>query len=295
MRLMSLKGTATAVIVICLSLLLYLSIADGGTESEQRLVNSLEKRFPVVRAPLSVRKPSGQPTIHLLSAIRKKLPFEVFLDRFNQPLLFQQTSGAVTVKSFGFDPAGIGLRSEAATQQATVVDDQGDENVIIRLDSHGPQRDRIILAMIPPGATLEDTWQDVVDRTKSPNPKHNRSYLSGHETLQIPVLNLSVRRRYSELEIGINVSTSPFDWRIERAVQDIQFRLDETGADFMSVSELVVIGEFGDEPKPYNPDRVRRFVFDRPFLVALQEPAAPHPYFIAWIADAELMEEFAER
>jgi len=67
----------------------------------------------------------------------------------------------------------------------------------------------------------------------------------------------------------------------------MQLRLDETGADFFAEAELRV-GSFGGEL--YDPERPRRLIVNRPFLIAFTEPDASEPYFIGWIANEEVME-----
>ncbi|MEZ6040199.1 MAG: hypothetical protein R3C20_06820 [Planctomycetaceae bacterium] len=73
---------------------------------------------------------------------------------------------------------------------------------------------------------------------------------------------------------------------------DVRLRLDETGAEYMSAGEAGVIGEFGVPDDFYKADRVRRFIFDRPFFIAMKEPDATDPWFVAWIANTALMEDF---
>jgi hypothetical protein len=75
------------------------------------------------------------------------------------------------------------------------------------------------------------------------------------------------------------------------ARQYIRLRIDETGGALISAAEFQVLGSFGDEkPKPPPPRAPRNIVFDKPFLMFLQEPGAEEPYFVAWMANTELME-----
>jgi hypothetical protein len=41
----------------------------------------------------------------------------------------------------------------------------------------------------------------------------------------------------------------------------------------------------GDEPPP----EPRRFVFDRPFLIYLQQRQAKQPYFVMWVENPEVL------
>ena len=75
--------------------------------------------------------------------------------------------------------------------------------------------------------------------------------------------------------------------------QDIRLRLDETGADFASVAKIVIC-EFGEAEPVYDPNRIRNLVFDKPFFIAFIEPNAEEPYFMAWIGNADLMEQSSQ-
>jgi hypothetical protein len=127
----------------------------------------------------------------------------------------------------------------------------------------------------------------VQERIRQPHPSHNRRKCQTGEPLAIPVLTLNVRRNYGEI-LGRHILNPELTglW-IDRAAEVIRFRLDETGAHLEAEAEIV--GENGhSEPVPV--PGPRRFVFDRPFLLLLQERDASTPYFAAWIANTELME-----
>lgn len=115
--------------------------------------------------------------------------------------------------------------------------------------------------------------------------------MESHETIRIPALDLSVSQRFPLFQVPVQVGEQIV--LIDVVYQDIRLRLDETGADFASVAEIV-IGEFGETEPEYNPERTRKLVFDEPFFVALIEPNAHEPYFMGWIGNAELMEPSAE-
>ena len=66
--------------------------------------------------------------------------------------------------------------------------------------------------------------------------------------------------------------------KLELAFVDIRLRLDETGAEFLSAAEVGVIGEFGDdEIVEYKPQRVRRFILNKPFFISMKEIKGKQP------------------
>ena len=127
------------------------------------------------------------------------------------------------------------------------------------------------------------------------NPRHSRPSLGGSETLQIPILDFSLKTHFSELE-GQSIAGFGDAATVELAYLDIRLRLDETGAEFVSFAEVGVVGDFGgdDEVVEYKPQRIRRLILNKPFFIAMQEKTGKQPWFMGWIANGELMESFVE-
>lgn len=259
---------------------------NGSPGEDRDLLRRLDQKFPQVDLDLEPFSESAGWMLRLFSLVRKHLSFETVFDRFQRPLQFNETVSGVN--SFGCDPNSSSGDGNVFVEQLTILDDQGDDDFIVQLSSVGNEQDQIILAKISAESTLAETWGVVEERIANPNPAHHRQVLQQNETLQIPILDFSIRRHFQELEMPIHGFRDPA--RIAFAVQEIRLRLDETGADFMSAGEVGVIGEFGGES--FNPDRIRKLIFDKPFLIALKEPTADYPYFLGWIANTELMEKF---
>jgi hypothetical protein len=68
------------------------------------------------------------------------------------------------------------------------------------------------------------------------------------------------------------------DLYLDTAIQTIQFRLDRSGADLASESKVFV--------KP----SASLFHVNRPFLVYMMKRGDKHPFFVAWVENAELLE-----
>lgn len=279
------------------------SVLSGATNGQPDQDANLETRiratFPDADyslQPLPMR--DGQWALRLLAMIRKQMPFETPFSRFRKPLSFAAESGVKSVQSFGQEQSENAVSQTLSNDttfisQLVICDDAGDDSCVIKLDTSGSDSDEVILAMTEPKETLEQTWNSVQERMNNPNPRHERSALDSSETVQIPILNFSVRHHFSELE-GLPVEGFGDPAYIALASLDVRLRLDETGAEFLSAGEAGVIGEFGDVDEPYKADRVRRFIFNRPFFIAMKEPNASEPWFIAWIANTALMEDFGK-
>jgi hypothetical protein len=273
-----------------------ISVSNVSDQDDAELRQSINDSFPDVKPPLQeINLQPGQWGIRITAMVRKTMPFETAFDRFTTPLEFSDLQESKRVNSFGQDPESVVDGRTFEEGQVRILDDYGDDNFIVQLTTKGPQRDKIILALIPPEATLEATWQTVRDRIQRPNPRHSRPQLGGMETLQIPILDFSLKTNFSELE-GQSIAGFGEGAHIEVAYLDIRLRLDETGAEFISFAEVGVVGEFGDdEVVKYDPQRVRRLIFNKPFFIAMQESTGRDPWFMGWIANDELMEAYVEK
>ena len=265
-------------------------VARGGLMRDgilNEILAEMAQKFPNAERELLASRPSDDAVV-MYAYLLKVLPFREEFDRLGKPIAFQ-TGGSdeQTVAAFGLPDVPIaGLREHAVREQVTILDYVNNDDFILRIDA-GNTQDGIILAKVAPGPTLADTLDDVQRRIEWPHPAHKHRECETGEPLAVPVLTLNVRSDYGEI-LGRHILNAELTglW-IERAAEVIRFRLDETGAHLEAEAEIV--GENGhSEPVPV--PRPRRFIFDRPFLVLLEERDAPAPYFAAWIANTELME-----
>jgi hypothetical protein len=106
------------------------------------------------------------------------------------------------------------------------------------------------------------------------------------EPLVVPQVALFVERNYGELT-GVPVENLEGGLPLQAARQYPRFQLDESGAalEAEAIAQFVGIDDAPDRP----PDRPRKFVFDRPFLMALRQPNAQVPYFVLWVGNTELL------
>lgn len=272
-----------------------ISVSRVSDTDDAHLLASLKKKFPGIDPPLQeISLQEGQWGIRLYALVRKSMPFEIVFDWFATPLEFVTGQDTIRVNSFGQDPQSSTDGRTFAEDQITILDDRGDDNFIVQLQTTGPQKDKIILAAVPAESTLEATWQAVQERIQHPNPQHSRRWLGGNETLQIPILDFSLNTHFQELE-GQAIAGFDDEATIDVAYLDMRLRLDETGAEFVSFAEVGVIGEFGDdEVVEYKPERIRRLILNKPFFIAMQERTGKQPWFMGWIANGELMEASPE-
>jgi len=109
--------------------------------------------------------------------------------------------------------------------------------------------------------------------------------LHANDDLRIPVLEFdAVADFLPDLSSEFYFDGDIRPWMFYKAVQQVEFRLDESGAKVRATVEAGM--EPLGEPPPMTP---RAFHFNRPFFVFLWRDGADWPYFGAWIGDASGM------
>lgn len=187
----------------------------------------------------------------------KELPFEWSFKRLPE---WSLTFAGHAVEPFGIHQlVRMDEEEVKAASQVIICYDRGPDDFIVELKTRS-QTDRLILAKVQPSATLSETIRDVQQRMAIGPPQH----MQGGSHLVIPVVDFDVVRGYAELS------------RIGIAVQQIRFKLDETGAVLKSEAYTKKNGRPG-------------LIFDKPFLVMIQRTDARVPYFALWVANAELL------
>lgn len=209
--------------------------------------------------------------------LRKDLPFEHPFRPIRGGMSFAGATGSVP--GWGINPGEI-----AATEKA-----RGQVRLLSRSPSSEPDAfvleftpkgggDRLLLALVPGSPDLAAAWKGVEERVKAGKPRA----LKEDAILRVPRIRMDLQRRFEEI-LGAPLANEGFKgYRVAQAEQSILFRLDETGA--VLESEAVVgakLEETRERPDVFN--------FDRPFLVALVRKDAKEPYFLAWIANGELL------
>ena len=209
--------------------------------------------------------------------LRKSLPFERPFETIDGGLAFEGVQGRLP--AWGLN-AGDRIGADALRAQVRLLHrapaDAPDAFVLEFTPKGGA--DRILLARVPGSPTLAAAWTGVEERIRTGKARALR-----HEAvLKVPRIRASMLRRYGEIE-GASVTNAGFEKLfVAEALQTIDFRLDEAGAELESEAALLLKAAEARE----RPDV---FLFDRPFLVALIRRDAKEPYFLAWIGNGDLL------
>ncbi len=255
----------------------------------QRIQSLRDEKFP--ESSLSVPEIPDTPNGCVAYAyLFKLLSFALLFERHQEALAFHHSTQVSHVTSFGArgDNSLTGHRASELSAQVRVHSYASPDDFVISLypKEYG---DEIVLAKLPPGHTLEETIALVQDRiTNHAAGPEDGIWNANEEPLWVPLIQLNVHRRYSELEEK-PFKAPRFAGTIAWTSQDLRFRLDETGARIESQASLsaksaTVPLESRREP--------RRLLFDRPFLVLLRRLEAKSPYLAIWIGNADLLQPF---
>ncbi len=200
---------------------------------------------------------------------QRSLPFPEAFEPLKEPLLFYSATGTFKVACFGdrrFDESTV--QQTLRKEQITVIDFQNEDDFIVRLNT-AVDEDELILAKVPQEQSLESTVELVMKRVqRNPLQGTEQAEIQDGEALVVPMLTVNTLSWFSEAPPGF---------------QTIRFRLDEKGAVIDSFLGYLNLGT----------DVVlRQMVFDKPFLLYLKSKTADVPYFVLWVENLEVMEEF---
>ncbi len=256
-------------------------LVENGVAGKIR--EEMAHRFPnaTLHLPAHMERNWAIAYAYLETALR----FREAFDRLKEPLVFHSKRGPVKVACFGVrNLVELSDRDRALAKQVTVLAYAGDDGFVLRLNTIS-EDDEIILAKIKPEQTLGATLASVCERIKRRDglQEDSPTKLKREESLVVPIVDLNVQRKYTELE-GRPL-TNPKWSKIYLAIaeQGIRFRLDEDGARLESTALVVTQSLAGEKPAQY--------IFDKPFLLYLKRKSRDQPYLSMWIETPEVLKE----
>jgi hypothetical protein len=206
--------------------------------------------------------------------LQKSMQFEHPFERFDNAVSFWEGERRATVYGFGinrYSEAQYG----ALRGQVEIIDYHDSGDFVIRLRSTRPD-DEIVLANVTPENTLLETYRAVNARVERSTPDR----LANNDVLMIPLIDLAVHHSYDSL-LDLNLLNEGFEeYFVRDAIQDIRFRMDETGVAVKSEAKFAI-----EKKGPMH----RLLVFDDPYMLYLKTKDGDYPYFMIWVDNANLM------
>jgi len=134
---------------------------------------------------------------------------------------------------------------------------------------------QVVFARTTAGKTLGDTLAKIEAKTASYEAW--TSEFGNCDVVLVPEIAFRVLHHFRELE-GYTFANAALQGQdLDVALQEIQFRLDRSGAELMS------------EMKMYTRSSGSEFIGDGPFLIYLKKRGAAWPYFVIWVDNDELL------
>jgi hypothetical protein len=243
----------------------------GKDQIAKKFREDLRKRFDF-DYKLGPFSPFG---ICAFSFIKKKIDF--YSDLYSiesRNLIFNDKS---KVKFFGLNG---GWPNPKYNEKIRIHDYNNTDDFIVQIVAEN-DIDEVYFAKVRPEETLHDTYINVMNRVSVDKV----TFLGEKDQLGIPYLKFRVNKEFNEIRAA-KILNKGFDkFHFEKALQVIDFDLDEGGVSVESVVELDAV--FGI-PKKFEP---RVLNFDEAFLIILKEKGTTDPYFLMWVGNTEFMEK----
>jgi len=149
------------------------------------------------------------------------------------------------------------------------------DNFAIKLKTK--QEDEVILVRNPNGNTFNEIYNNMKKETENYD---GAKYINNGETVKIPNIKLKEKNEFKEIQNKLFTFSNGEDYKIEKAIQTIEFELDRTGGKIKSEAGMMLKNESMSimEPK-------RSFKIDDTFAMFLIEEGKDKPYFAALIDD----------
>jgi len=270
----------------------------------EQIQNEMAQRFPSEPAPV-FNDMNGLPpeTIIAYSFLNAVIEFEHPFYVNKVEFDFQDSNGTVSEVT-SFCVRSYSDSSDSAREQVDVLyykqgDQTSETEFAVDLCKYtNPYQ--VVLACAPQqknlGKTVAFVEQKISEFMQDPNYEQMRKLQPTvrsrwgqmpADSLIIPDMLYKLTHHFAELE-GKPIGNQPWldqAYLFGKAMQVTDFMLGRTGVSLNSDHHIIV--------PPLSYQELRRFDFDRPFLIYIKkrEPAAS-PFFVMWVDNAELMQEF---
>lgn len=247
-----------------------------------KIRNDLAQKFPAKSPPTfpGILPNSLVAYAYLEANVKFSLPY--FQSR--KPVVFVDRAGKKSkLSAFGIRPeddyAYFKLRQQPAILFSARGGDHKLTELVIDLDRTS-QPSQIVLAFMQPKPTLSEMLKTVEEKITMAGKKEGQDGLGPNDVLLVPDIVWRISHRFAELEGQEFTNAKLNGQRIDVAQQDIQFRLDRSGAELKSETKMLAA------PIP------TYYVFDRPFILYMKQRGAKIPYFVMWVDNAELLNKW---
>jgi hypothetical protein len=273
--------------------------ATAGTTNDgivETIRTEMAKRFPKVDPPtFSVPGTSSENVMIAYAYLNTAAKFTSPFEAKDYSCSFTDAAGTEhQVQGFGpYTGSDYAVTDRQLSQVKVLFKDRPEDSkfgelTAFALDLTADQPDmQVVVAVLPHADNLQAMLDDLNGRIEN---YKGEGKISSDATMMVPNVLFSLAHDFTELEGPDKPVLSPGEFEggyIAKAWQSIRFRLDESGV--VVVSEAKIEMPAAAAANRVAPDR---FVVDRPFLVLMKRRESAEPFFAAWMANADLLEEF---
>ncbi len=244
----------------------------------------MAKLFPQKRAPTF---PGIIPGSFLMYAyLDTGVPFTIPYFESREPLVFVDSAGRATqIRAFGLRQSDTdryySLRKQAHVLFATVEeteDTRAAKEFAIDL-CRDSTPNQLVFARVEPKGTLASTLKTIEEKSRAFQEGRPEKGLGGEDSLLVPDMFWRLDHHFAEFEDRPFKNTRLGHQAMSVARQDIQFRMDRSGAELSSEAEAYNYSTLGVT-----------YTGEGPFLIYIKKRGAKQPFFALWIDNAELLQ-----
>ena len=174
------------------------------------------------------------------------------------------------VKYFGINSS----TDENVREQVEVLYYNSKDDFAIKLKTKTD--DEVIISKGNTQNTFKEIYEEI--QKNNQNYKDNKA-LTKNDTLQIPNIDFNVKKEYEELENNTFKFSNGEEYKIDKALQTIQFSLDKKGGKIRSEAGMMI------NKSSLLQDNPREFLVNDTFCIFLKEKNKELPYFASKISD----------
>ena len=217
---------------------------------------------------------NGQDGDHFLYVMLKK--------QFEFPKVFTKLENGdfgkyKNVKYFGIDSS----TDEAVRDQVEVLYYNSSSDFAIKLKTK--QNDEVIISRGNTETNFGDTFKSITEKSSKYKGMHS---FSETDKLKIPNIKFNLKEEITEVENKPFTFSNGQEYCIEKALQTIEFELDEKGGRIKSEA-----GMMNKATAIMPTEKPRDFLVDDTFTIFLKEEGRDLPYFAAQISDISQVQE----
>jgi len=269
----------------------------------QQIQNEMKKRFPSTPVPTFDKSYRLPYTIVTYSYLNIDLEFKYPFYTKNSAFIFEDTEGTHTkVTSFRNIAEGMGdSNSEQVYEQVDILyyksgnNKETTEFAIDLCKYTSPYQ--VVLALVSRrntlGSTVATVEQKISEFKEDPDYEVLRKLrvptFGPGDIVIVPDILYKLTHQFTELKDRPLGNTQLPGYIILEAKQMIDFSLGRTGV-ILKSEAVGVAAPFSRPPEP------RRLYFNKPFLIYVKKrQGGTNPFFVMWVDNAELMQEFESK